>query len=282
MYIMAEPLVSIIIPVYNTGESAKTLVETLLSSTYKNLEIVLVDDGSTDGSLKKLKTSKRPNVKVFSKPNGGASSARNYGINKSHGDYLLFVDSDDSVEPTFVEKLVSAVEQPNVSLAATAVHYKKLSRASSEDVYLNPFPYRDGEKTTTFVLRSLLADGRMYPAFNKIFRADIVREHNLRFDESWDFAEDTKFVLDYLKYAKGEVSFVLEPLYIYNFGTATSSVQKTGIIWANWQKSFNNLKQWVGPHPSLKERLLLDLIYAKWRVACFRSARRAREGANHD
>ena len=279
---MARPLVSIIIPVFNTGVSAKKLVDDLLSCTYSNLEIILVDDGSKDDSLSILKTIKSAKVKIYSKPNGGASSARNYGIKKSHGDYLLFVDSDDSVDKTFVEKLVSNIERSNTSLVATAVHYKKLNRATSEDVYLNPFPYLDGEKTTTFVLRSLLADGRMYPAFNKIFRADIIRKSNLRFDESWDFAEDTKFVLDYLKRTKGEIRFILEPLYVYNFGTDTSSVQKTGIIWANWQRSFNNLKAWVGPHPSAKERALLSLLHLKWRIACFRSARRAKEGIKND
>lgn len=274
---MKTPLVSIIVPVYNTGTSAKTLAKTLLSSTYENLEIIFVDDGSKDDSLKTLKTLKNSKIKIFSKPNGGASSARNFGIEQAKGDYLLFIDSDDSVDPTFVEKLVRKIERPNTALAATAVHYKKLSQDSSEDVYTNSFPYFPDEKTSTFVLRSLLADGRMYPAFNKIFRADTIRKYNLRFDESWDFAEDTKFVLDYLKHVKGETRFILEPLYIYNFGTATSSVQKTGIIWRNWQKSFKNLKAWVGSHPSVKDRALLVLIHAKWRVACFRSVRRAKE-----
>ena len=279
---MTRPLVSIVIPVFNTGASAKKLAESLLSCTYDNLEIILIDDGSKDDSLKTLKTLKNPKLKILSKPNGGASSARNYGIENSHGEYLLFIDSDDSVDKTFIEKLVSNIERPNISLVATAVHYKKLSRDTSEDVYLEPFPYLKNEKTTTFVLRSLLADGRMYPTFNKIFQASIIRKHNLRFDESWDFAEDTKFVLDYLKYAKGKISFILEPLYIYNFGTATSSVKKTGIIWANWQKSFRYLKSWIGPHLSAKERGLLTLLHFKWRVACFRSARRAKEGAKND
>ena len=274
---MTEPLVSIIIPAYNTGITAKALVETILSCTYKNIEIILVDDGSSDDSLNILKAIKNSKVKIFSKPNGGASSARNFGITKSHGEYLLFVDSDDTIKKTFIEKLVSTIAQPDTSLVATAVHYKKLNLNSSEDVYLEPFPYLPNEKNTTFVLRSLLADGRMYPAFNKIFQASIVREHHIIFDESWDFAEDTKFVLDYLKHTKGKISFILEPLYVYNFGTSTSSVQKTGIIWKNWQKSYENLKSWVGARPSAKERALLALLYVKWRIACYRSAYRAKK-----
>lgn len=277
---MIKPLVSVIIPVYNTGEPAKTLVEALLVCTYQNLEIILVDDGSTDNSLKVLKTLKNPKIKIFSKPNGGASSARNFGISKARGEYLLFIDSDDGIDKTFIEKLVATAEHSDVALVATAVRYKKLGLNSSEDVYLAPFPYHLNEKTTTFVLRSLLADGRMYPAFNKIFRADLVKKHHIQFDESWDFAEDTKFVLDYLKYANGEIRFILEPLYIYNFGTTTSSVRKTGIVWKNWQKSFKNLKTWVG-YPSAKDRALLAAIYLKWRIAYFRSIYRAKKGINN-
>ena len=278
---MARPLISVVVPVYNTGSSAKTLVESLLACSYPNLEIIAVDDGSTDDSLKLLKTIKNSKVKLFSKTNGGASSARNLGIRKSTGKYLLFVDSDDEVDKTFIEKLVHEIERPNTALAVTAVHYKKLDLATFEDVYLNPFPYRDGEENKTFVLRSLLVDGRMYPAFNKIFHADAIRKHKIFFDESWDFAEDTKFVLDYLNYTSGQIRFVLKPLSIYNSGTATSSVKKTGIIWSNWQKSFKNLKAWVG-RPSAKQRLLLALIYAKWRVSCIRSAHRIKAQRSGD
>ena len=107
----------------------------------------------------------------------------------------------------------------------------------------------------------------MYPAFNKIFDAEVVRKYNLRFDENMNYGEDTKFVLDYLKRKDGEVRFVLEPLYIYNVGTETSTAKKTMGIWRNWQKCYKNLKKWTGRKTGFGEKVLLRLIYLKWRAS---------------
>ena len=272
-----NPLVSIIIPVYNTGAEAAALTEKLLKDKYENIEIILIDDGSKDDSLSVLCAIKSNKVRILSKKNGGASSARNMGVKEAKGDYLLFIDSDDNVRAGFISSLVSEIEKPNTALAATAVHYKKLAKESEEDVYLNAFERKANETMHAFVLRSLLADGRMYPAFNKIFKTSIVRENKIRFDESLDFAEDTKFVLDYLSHAEGEIRFVLKPLYVYNFGTSTSTVSHSGIVWENWMKSYQNIKKWLGNKPTMREKILLELLRAKWRVSCFRAARAARK-----
>lgn len=272
-----NPLVSIIIPVYNTGAEAAALTGRLLKDKYENVEIILINDGSKDDSLSILQSIKSEKVRVLAKKNGGASSARNLGIRDAKGDYLLFIDSDDDVRADFISSLVKEIEKPNTALVATAVHYKKLAKESEEDVYLNAFERKDGETKHAFVLRSLLTDGRMYPAFNKIFKASIVRENAISFDESLDFAEDTKFVLDYLSHAEGEIRFILKPLYVYNFGTSTSTVSHSGIIWENWLKSYRNIKKWLGDKPTLREKTLLELLKAKWRVSCFRAARAARK-----
>lgn len=263
---MSSPLVSVIIPVYNTGSEAARVVDELLAGTYQNLEIVVVDDGSQDDSLKILQKINSKKVKIFSKPNGGASSARNYGVKKASGELISFIDSDDSITKTFIEKLVSAMDKPGIALAATGICHKKLSTGLVRNVYLDELNKKPNEKLTTYVLRSLIHDGRMYPVFNKMFRADIIRQSKITFDESLKFAEDTKFVLDYLSAASGEIKFVLEPLYIYNYGTETSSVKKLEGVWANWQRAFKNLKAWVG-QPTATEKRLLRKIYLKWRLS---------------
>ncbi|MBQ3464304.1 glycosyltransferase [Candidatus Saccharibacteria bacterium] len=268
---MKSSLVSVIIPVFNTGASALPLAQKLLSDNYENLEILLIDDGSTDNSLKLLSSLKSPKVKLLPKPNGGVSSARNLGLDNAGGEFILFVDSDDDVSPDFISKLVKAVSKDDVSLAMTGVRYKKLSQKTDEDVYLNAFPKKPGESLETYVLRSLLHDGRLYPVFNKIFRANVIKQHSLRFNEHLKFAEDTKFVLDYLKLSKSDPAFVLEPLYIYNYGTPTSSVKKLEGDWKNWEKSFKHLQNFVGDHPTLREKALLLLVRLRWRVSWFRS-----------
>ncbi len=277
---MNKPLISVVIPIYNTASSAIKLVNSLMNDQYNNLEIILIDDGSTDNSLGLLKPLASSKVHVFTKTNGGPSSARNFGIAKAKGDFLLFIDSDDEVAPDFISKLSSNMKDPSIALVSTGYLYHRLSDNSKKPVSATVFPKKKNESQKSYVLRALLA-GRMYAVNNKIFRASVVRDADLRFDESIKFAEDTKFVLDYLTAAEGEIKFIPEPLYIYNYGTETSVSSSPSKEWANWQKSFNYLKTWIG-HPSIKDRVLLALLHSRWRVACFRSAQRAKEGTKND
>ena len=105
---MKEPLVSVIVPVYNVEKYLKRCVESILAQTYKNLEIILIDDGSTDGSGKMCDKWKEKDerVEVYHKQNGGLSDARNYGLDRAKGKYIILIDSDDYVADGYVEKLL--------------------------------------------------------------------------------------------------------------------------------------------------------------------------------
>ena len=96
-----------------------------------------------------------------------------------------------------------------------------------------------------------------------------------------DFAEDTKFAFDYLEAQDGEIVFIPRPLYIYNFGTETSTVRKSSLKWENWQKNYQELRDWMRRDGhgriGLHARVLLALIYARWRIANYRSRRRAKK-----
>jgi len=114
-----QPLISIIIPIYNIMDCLEKCVDSCLNQTYKNIEILMVDDGSTDGTgalCDKLKE-KDNRVRVFHKENGGSSSARNLGIENANGEYLGFVDSDDFISPTMYEDLINAILEYNVPIA---------------------------------------------------------------------------------------------------------------------------------------------------------------------
>lgn len=106
-----EPLISIIVPVYNAMDCLPRCVESLMHQTYENLEILLVDDGSTDGTgqLCDEIAQKDRRIQVFHKQNGGTSTARNLGIYKAKGEYLGFVDSDDHVDRNMYERLMKAI-----------------------------------------------------------------------------------------------------------------------------------------------------------------------------
>ncbi|MGN1313694.1 MAG: glycosyltransferase family 2 protein [Lachnospiraceae bacterium] len=114
-----EPLISVIIPVYQTKDYLEKCVNSCLAQTYQNLEILLVDDGSGDGTgeLCDRLAEADERIRVFHKENGGTSSARNLGISKARGEYLGFVDSDDFISPTMYERLIKAVGENGVSIA---------------------------------------------------------------------------------------------------------------------------------------------------------------------
>ena len=114
-----KPLVSIIIPIYNIMDCLEKCVDSCINQTYENIEILMVDDGSTDGTSElcdKLKE-KDARIRVFHKENGGSSSARNLGIENAKGEYLGFVDSDDFISPTMYEDLINAVLKYEVPIA---------------------------------------------------------------------------------------------------------------------------------------------------------------------
>ena len=112
-------LISVIVPVYNIEMYLERCVRSIMNQTYQNLEILLVDDGSTDGSGEICeRLAKEDNrIKVFHKENGGSSSARNLGIREAKGEYLGFIDSDDYIEPNMYEVLSAAIEKYDTPMA---------------------------------------------------------------------------------------------------------------------------------------------------------------------
>ena len=112
-------LISVIIPVYNILDCLERCVQSVMNQTYKNLDIILVDDGSTDGTAALCDDlSKKDNrIRVFHKQNGGSSSARNLGIRQAKGDYIGFVDSDDFIDEKMYETLLLAVLKNNLTMA---------------------------------------------------------------------------------------------------------------------------------------------------------------------
>ena len=162
---MSSPLVSVIIPVYNTGKVAKKVISQLLKQSYQNIEIVVIDDGSTDGSLARSQeiATRERRVKLFHQKNAGVSAARNAGIERARGEYMVFVDSDDEVRPGFIEKLVEAMADDGVSVALTGKVHQNLQDEKRTKVVAKPRRERKKhEKLANYMMYLLLRDGRMY------------------------------------------------------------------------------------------------------------------------
>lgn len=116
---MGNDLISVIVPVYNVEKYLENCVDSIIKQTYKNIEIILVDDGSSDnsGNLCDNFMENDSRIKVYHKKNGGLSDARNYGIKKANGSYITFIDSDDTIDNDYIEYLFSLIEKYHVDLS---------------------------------------------------------------------------------------------------------------------------------------------------------------------
>ena len=271
--------VSVIVPIYNTEKYLPKCLDSILNQTHENLEIILVDDGSTDDSKKIADTyaKKDKRIKVIHQKNQGQSTARNTGLEKATGDFISFVDSDDQIKPPFIESLLNLYTS-NTSLAVCGHQYHWVKKNQSKNLYTSPLrPRHHHETNKTYILKLLAKDGRLYSCNNKLFKSPVIKKHHLTFDKKLNFAEDTKFVLDYLKHAEGEITYTPSSLYIYNFGTDGSTIKKSATIWQNWQTSYKNLKTWLGPHSTPREKFWLHTVHLRWRISYIRSKRRAKQ-----
>lgn len=149
---MVNSLISIIVPIFRVEQYLRRCIESIINQTYKNLEIILVDDGSDDAcpSICDEYSNKDKRIKVFHKKNGGLSDARNYGIDKSTGEYLVFIDSDDYINLTMIEKLYIELKNSNADISICPFFYvdekdnilssnKELSKKgifTKEDIFL--------------------------------------------------------------------------------------------------------------------------------------------------
>lgn len=114
---MTNPLISVVVPVYNAASTIEKCVVSIRNQSYRNLNIVLIDDGSADDSLNICRqlASSDSRIRVFHQENGGVSSARNYGIRKAHGRYICFIDSDDWGDPDYISILFSNMTRGGLS-----------------------------------------------------------------------------------------------------------------------------------------------------------------------
>ena len=203
-----EPLISVIIPVYNPGEHLKKCLDSITGQTYRELEIILIDDGSTDGSDKLCDeyAAKDERIICVHQPNGGVSKARNAGLALAHGDYVQFPDSDDYLEPDTYEYLLGLMQTHQVD----AVNFEYfVTYPSHETAHQLPDVYY-GLFDTEGAHRIVLSDEPF--CCNKLYRKHLLE--GLQFRTDIFRGEDSLFAQQALDCAEA-VWFDKRPLYHY-------------------------------------------------------------------
>ena len=211
---MNNPAISIIIPVYNAENYLRRCIDSVLSQSFTDFELILVDDGSKDKSPQICDeyASQDTRVRVIHKANGGVSAARNDGLDIAKGEYVTFIDSDDWVEREYLETLSNYRDYDIVFFSHRMIY---------EDGYTSKYKFeaKEGDKQNIWEivasLRKNAAGLNFYGyTWNKMFCRDIIEKYKIRFTEGLRISEDEVYTLDYCTHAK---SIKVLPLCLYNY-----------------------------------------------------------------
>ena len=224
-----KPLISVIIPVYNVEQFIEKCLETVINQTYKNIEILIVNDGSTDKSksICELYQKKDNRIKLFNKKNGGLSDARNYAIDYLKGEYVTFIDSDDYVEEDFIEHLYELIEKYDVDISVCSY-----SVISKNKIIECGKKYESKKMNKVEAYRNMLEEnGFSVSAWGKLYKSSLF--NNIRYPKG-KLCEDngtTYKLMDQVDY----IYFSNRELYKYSRRTgsimlSTFSIKKLDMI----------------------------------------------------
>lgn len=240
--------VSIIMPVYNEEKTILNAVNSILEQTFRDFELIVVNDGSTDNTLQLLNNVKDERLVIVNKENGGVSTARNSGLHVAIGNYILFVDADDSVSIDVVEELINHANKSKdrrLIIFQSLIHYPKKVREK------NPFKQYQGKHKTNDLIGELIENEILNSPWGKLFLHEPIKENSIRFNEDLLIAEDLVFNVDYLRYSD-YIEFVNVGYYHYFpgiEGSLTSSLSR---------EKYESLK--------LSTRILSEFIYSTFNL----------------
>lgn len=213
-------IISVIVPVFNAEKYLRRCVDSILAQTFTDFELLLIDDGSSDnsGAICDEYASRDPRVRVFHKPNGGVSSARNLGLDNARGEWISFVDSDDTVVPDYCRTLMRECEDFDILFFSMTEYTPE----GIEAVY-KAFP---AESRTRANIENIIRGIKMniigHPFFiftcSKLLKREIIEKHKVRFVEDISSAEDEIFTDEYCRFINS-IKVISIPLYNYYRGS---------------------------------------------------------------
>lgn len=278
----SKPLVSVIVPVYNASSHLPQCLESILNQTYPALQVICVDDQSTDSSLEILCSyAERDNrVTVLTKQNEGVSIARNYGLSKADGEYILFVDSDDWIELNTCEIAVEHALEGNYDVVMWSYIRERQGESLAKRIYDVDVVFKSASDVRSKLHRRMVgildaelsrpedADA-LCTVWGKLYKAQIIKEQNIEFYDIREIGtyEDGLFNLDFFGYAENAL-FLNQNLYHYRRTECSSlTTAYNPKLREQWAKLFQILKSYIEKHQlgknyrqALNNRIALSII----------------------
>lgn len=259
-----NPLVSVIVPAYNAAITIESVLNGLLAQTYSNIEIIVVNDGSSDDTAVIIeavaKQDKR--VKLVNQSNAGPGAARNAGLQRAQGQFVMFFDADDDFSEEIVEKLVAQQLQTR----ADFVFCGMVTNGST--VIPRSVSSSTNYQTRYLTLKSLLKNNLLYGPCCKLFKKSLIQQYKISFATGLKYGEDTIFVLQYLGVATN-ISTVTEALYYYHYTADGIAFKNRTSSQARYLRS-QALDSFCD-QGGLQLRLLAGLIKCRWQLSLIKS-----------
>ncbi|MBE6051522.1 MAG: glycosyltransferase family 2 protein [Clostridium sp.] len=210
--------VSIIIPAYNSEKTLKRSLDTLINQKYKEIEIIIVNDGSNDNTEVVAKSIAKDDlrIRVISIKNGGVSNARNIGIENAKGEFIAFMDSDDFMDLDMISQLMSNFDN-KVDLVCCG--HKVVNDRGKVTFFQEPFNMRSEKKEYYKAIENMKDVNCFNSVWNKIFRKSVIINNNIKMDTSLSMGEDYLFVMEYLKKCTNDIVVISKPLYNYTLSS---------------------------------------------------------------
>lgn len=226
-----QGMVSIIIPVYNTEKYIEETIRSIEEQTYKNYEIIVINDGSTDRTQKICERLKIRNNRILllEQKNKGVSHARNIGLNIAKGEFVAFIDSDDILEKTYIEKFVNSITENNCDMVICGF-YEKYSNLCIKNEITKRNSFISVEDALNGVMNQNNVKGFLW---NKFFKKSIIDMYAIRFDESINICEDSLFVCKYIQYIE-KIYVIPECMYYYR-------MRRSSLVWERKKDRTNEM-----------------------------------------
>ncbi|MDD7261756.1 MAG: glycosyltransferase family 2 protein [Fusobacterium mortiferum] len=248
--------VSIIVPIYNVVQYLEKCINSICNQTYKNIEIIMVDDCSTDGSRELAKElSKKDNRITFVQrsKNGGLSAARNTGMKIATGYWITFVDSDDWLENNCIEELYQTAKKDNADIVVGGVYYSYKDKKPIEKDFFYNLKTSSSQQKKVALLKPY--------ACGKLYRLELIKKLKIDFPEEIKRAEDLSTVVPWMTYTD-KISIVNKPLYYY-FQRENSLSNSNDIDVSFYPKTLERMKKLSNPifKEEIEYRIITETLY---------------------
>lgn len=236
---MSDALVSVILPVYNAEEVLHRCIDSILCQTYRNIEVLVIDDGSTDGSVSVARSIHDDRIVVIEAEHRGVSHARNIGLQKMNGQFFTFVDADDFVANTYVETMLSDIEEYQADIAFTRAKFYYLNEDFEYQESTNEKVYLANNKAVIEACFGLDENRCGYNAsvWCRMFRTSFYLMNKELFDEQFTYGEDAKWLFPLVMRAE-RIVMDEKVVYHYNRVRGKYTDHAANIRYYTWRLSF--------------------------------------------